>query len=357
MAVNRESPGATATTSWFTSTAGRSWLVGWSTFRSTTPVRTPWWGRSTPETERVGAYPPLIVICGATATGKTGLSLGLARAIPGAEIISADSRQVYRGMDIGTAKVSAADRARVPHHGLDLADPDETFTAADYQQAADAALRQIAARGGVALLVGGTGLYLRAVARGFPLDETGRDPALRAGLERRLAGEGLQVLVAQLRSAAPRVAAQTDLANPRRVVRALERVSAAGDAPPPEPRGYPAPSVWIGLQVDPAQHRDWIAARARGQFGSGLLEEAAALRSRYDPTLPAFSAFGYREAFAVLDGRISLEEAIARDATRTWQFARRQRTWFRAEPDITWFDAPSDAADVLDHVTTALGRL
>jgi tRNA dimethylallyltransferase len=297
------------------------------------------------------------VICGATATGKTGLSLELAQSIPGAEIISADSRQVYRGMDIGTAKVTAAQRALVAHHGLDLADPDEPFTAADYQQAADAALREIAARSGVALLVGGTGLYLRAVARGFPLDQTGRDAAVRAGLERRLAGEGLHVLVAQLRSAAPRVAAQTDLANPRRVVRALERVAVAGDTPPPAPRGYPARSVWIGLQVEPAQHRDWISARARAQFESGLLEEAAALRSRYDPSLPAFSAFGYHEAFAVLDGDISVEQAVERDAARTWQFARRQRTWFRAEPDITWFDAPGDAAQVRQHVAAALGRL
>jgi tRNA dimethylallyltransferase len=321
------------------------------------PARMPWWGRSTPDAERAGAYPPLIVICGATATGKTGLSLGLAQSIPGAEIISADSRQVYRGMDIGTAKVTAAQRAMVGHHGLDLADPDQTFTAADYQQAADTALRQIAARGGVALLVGGTGLYLRAVARGFALGETGRDAVVRAGLERRLAGEGLHVLVAELRSAAPRVAAQTDPANPRRVVRALERVSVAGDTVPPAPRGYPARSVWVGLQVEPAQHRDWIMARARGQFESGLLAEAVALRSRYDPALPAFSAFGYHEAFAVLDGQVTLDEAVARDAARTWQFARRQRTWFRAEPDISWFDAPVDLAQVREQVTAALGRL
>lgn len=314
--------------------------------------RTRWWGRSTPEP----AYPPLIVIVGATATGKTGLSLALAQSIPDAEIISADSRQVYRGMDIGTAKVTAAQRALVPHHGLDLADPDETFTAADYQQAAGFALQAIAARDGVALLVGGTGLYLRAVARGLPLDATWRDEAARAGLERRLVGEGLHVLVAELRSSAPGVAARTDLANPRRVVRALERASVHGDAPPPQPRGYPAPSVWIGLQAEPAQHRDWITARAGGQFESGLLEEAAALRSRYDPGLPAFTAFGYQEAFAVLDGKLTLEQAIERDATRTWQFARRQKTWFRAEPDVTWFDAPADPASVLEVVTATLSR-
>jgi tRNA dimethylallyltransferase len=305
-----------------------------------------WWGRSTPEPAGGAQLPPLIVVCGATATGKTGLSLELARSIPGAEIISADSRQVYRDMNIGTAKVTAAQRDLVPHHGLDLVDPDEPFTAADYQRAAISALEEIAARGGLALLVGGTGLYLRAVARGMVLDETGRDPAVRADLERRLVGEGLHVLVAQLRSAAPQVAARTDLANPRRVVRALERAAIHGDVPPPAPRGYPGPSVWIGLQVEPAQHRTWITARARAQFESGLLEEAAALRSRYDPNVPAFSAFGYQEAFAVLDGEVSVEQAVERDATRTWQFARRQKTWFRAEPDINWLD--SESADVAE---------
>ena len=187
-------------------------------------------------------------------------------------------------MDIGTAKVSAADRARVPHHGLDLVDPDEPFTAADYRRAARSALEGIAARGGMAIMVGGTGLYLRAVARGFPLDETGHDPQVRADIEARLVGEGgLHQLVAELRSVAPGVAARTDLANPRRVVRALERVTVHGDTPPPPPQGYPAPSVWIGLQVEPAIHRDWIADRARAQFANGLLEEAAGLTGALRP--------------------------------------------------------------------------
>ena len=284
--------------------------------------------------------PPLVVIAGATATGKTGLSLVLAEENPGAEIVSADSRQVYRGMDIGTAKVTAADRARIPHHGLDLVDPDEPFSAADYLQAATVALEGIAARGGTAILVGGTGLYLRAVARGFPLGATGRDPKLRAELEQRLLGEGgLHRLIADLRTAAPSVAARTDLANPRRVVRALERVAVSGDAPPPEPRGYPAPSVWIGLQVEPTVHRGWIADRARRQFESGLLDEAAELGKRYGSDLRALSAVGYREAFGVLDGSLTKEQAIERTVTRTRQLARRQRTWFRAEPDINWLDA------------------
>ena len=288
------------------------------------------------------AFPPLIVVCGATATGKTGLSLALAEQLQGAEIISADSRQVYRRMDIGTAKATAAERARVPHHGLDLVDPDQAFTAADYQRAAVEALRSIAARGGVALLVGGTGLYLRAVARGMALGETGRNERVRAGLERRLAGEGLHVLIAELRAGAPNVAAITDLSNSRRVVRALERVSVHGDRLPPEPRGYPARSVWIGLRLDPSENARRIADRARAHFATGLLDEAAALRAIYSPLLPAFSAVGYREAFSVLDGSSSLEDAIERDITRTRQLARRQRTWFRSEPDIHWLDGSSD---------------
>lgn len=244
-------------------------------------------------------------------------------------------------MDIGTAKVSAADRARVRHHGLDLVDPDEPFTAADYLVAATQALRDIQARRGVAILVGGTGLYLRAVARGVPLGVTGHDPETRAEIEQRLADEGLPALVAELRTLAPTMASNTDLANPRRVVRALERARISGDAPPPAPRGYPARSVWLGLDLDPQTHRAWIADRARGQFAAGLIDEAAALRQRYDPGLRAFSAVGYREAFDFLDGRLTLEEAIARNVVRNNQFARRQRTWFRSEPEIQWLDAAS----------------
>ena len=300
--------------------------------------------------------PPLIVIAGATATGKTGLSLALAESIPGAEIISADSRQVYRGMDIGTAKVSSADRSRVPHHGLDLVDPDEPFTAADYVRHATAALRDIAGRGGAAIMVGGTGLYLRSVARGFALDETGHDPEVRADLERRLTGEGLHSLVAQLRGAAPTLAARTDLANPRRVVRALERAQVEGDRPPPAPRGYPARSVWIGLDVESSTHRAWIAERARGQFAGGLLAEAASLRGRYDPALRAFSAVGYQEAWDHLDGRLTLDQAIERNITRNWHFARRQKSWFRTEPAINWLDGDRKPLSAAMSIVDGTGR-
>jgi tRNA dimethylallyltransferase len=282
--------------------------------------------------------PPLVVICGPTASGKSRFSLELAAAIPGAEIISADSRQVYCGMDIGTAKVAAADRKRIPHHGLDLVDPDEPFTAADFRRHAMEALTGIASRGGVALLVGGTGLYVRAVARNVPLDESGHDPALRAELEARLETEGLEPLAADLRANAPSVAATTDLANPRRVIRALERASLHGDGAPPEPRGYPAAVMWLGLEPRTSDHDRWIRERAAWLFDNGLLEEARTLLERYPEDLRAFSAVGYREAFDVLAGRRSREDAAVRVALRTRQYARRQRTWFRAEPELSWLE-------------------
>jgi tRNA dimethylallyltransferase len=292
--------------------------------------------------------PPLLVIAGPTATGKTGLSVAIARALAAegvpAEIISADSRQVYRGLDIGTAKASVEDRAGVPHHGLDLVDPDEPFTLADFTAHALQALAGIAERGGLAILVGGTGLYLRAVARGIDTDALPADPRLRAELEQELSRDGLEALVTRLQAAAPVRAARTDLRNPRRVVRALEISQLEGDREPPPPRGYDGPTKWLGLALDHATQRDWIGARARAQFGAGLVEEARALRERFDPTLPAFSAIGYREAWSVLDGTMSIEAAIAEDARRNVGFAKRQRTWFRSEPGIEWLDAADQPA-------------
>ena len=287
--------------------------------------------------------PPLVVVAGATATGKTELGIRLAEAFLAdgrpATVISADSRQVYRGLDIGTAKVSAADRARVPHAGLDLVDPPERFALADFVAHARDVLAEVAARDGVALLVGGTGLYLRAVARGIDLDALPDDPAVRARLDEELERDGLTPLVERLTATAPTLAAEIDTANPRRVIRALEIAELRGDGPRPLPRGYDGPVAWIGLTVEREEHDRRIAARARQQFDDGLIEEAVALRERYDPGLPAFSAIGYHEAWDVADGRTTVDEAIALDARRNVAFAKRQRTWFRSEPDITWLDA------------------
>jgi tRNA dimethylallyltransferase len=290
--------------------------------------------------------PPLLVIAGATATGKTGLAIRVATAlidegIP-VEVISADSRQVYRGLDIGTAKANPDERRGIPHHGLDLVDPDEPFTVADFVEHARGALRGIAGRAGLAILVGGTGLYLRAVARGLATDALLSDPAVRSDIEAALLAGGLTPLVERLRTMAPRRASAIDTANPRRVVRALEIATIAdGDPDLPAPRGYDGPVDWVGLTLEPATHRAWIATRARDQFEAGLVEEAQALHERFDPSLPAFSAIGYREAWAVIDGRMTREEAVTEDIRRNQAFAKRQRTWFRAEPDITWLDASS----------------
>ena len=290
------------------------------------------------------SLPPLLVIAGATATGKTGLSVRVAEALLGdgigAEIISADSRQVYRGLDIGTAKATLDERRGIPHHGLDLVDPDQAFTVADFAEHARVALAGIAARGGVAILVGGTGLYLRAVARGLDTDALPSDPEVRAALEAELQAVGLGPLVERLRTVAPKRAAAIDTANPRRVVRALEVATIAGGEPDiPVPRGYDGNVAWIGLHVHAPSHRSWIASRARVQFDAGLVDEARGLRERYDPALPAFSAIGYREAWAVLDGDLTRDQAIAEDARRNLAFAKRQRTWFRSEPGIEWLDA------------------
>jgi tRNA dimethylallyltransferase len=255
------------------------------------------------------------------------------------EIVSADSRQVYRGLDIGTAKVPPEGRAGIVHHGIDLVEPDEPFSVADFAAHADAVLTDIAARGGIAILAGGTGLYLRAVTR--RLDPAGlpSDPALRARLRGELAADGLASAVERLRTLAPTAAARIDLANPRRVERALELAILRGDALLPAPGRYAGPMLELGLTVEPATLRKRIAVRARAQFDAGLIEEAADLRSRFDPGLPAFSAIGYREAWAVLDGTLTWEAAIELDAARNTAFARRQRTWFRSESGYTWLDA------------------
>jgi tRNA dimethylallyltransferase len=292
------------------------------------------------------AAPPLVVIAGATATGKTDLAIRLAEAVGASgwpvAIISADSRQVFRGLDIGTAKATAADQARVQHHGLDLVDPDEPFSVADFTTHARAILAELGAADGIAILAGGTGLYLRSIATGLDTDALPSDPAVRARLEAELQADGLEPLVARLRAQAPDAAARVELRNPRRVVRALEIAELSGDTPRPPALGYGGPLVWLGLTVEPAAHADRIATRARAQFAAGLVDEAVALRERYDPALPAFSAIGYREAWAVVDGTATLDEAIETDTRRNVAFARRQRTWFRAEPGIEWLDATSN---------------
>jgi len=289
-------------------------------------------------TNRAGHKPLIVAVVGPTASGKTSIGVDLARRF-GGEVVSADSRQVYRGMDIGTAKVTAEERVRVRHHGLDLVDPDEPFSVADFATHATGALAAIAERGAVAILAGGTGFYLRAIARGLAVDELPWDAAVRADIEARLISDGLPALAGELTRLAPTRAGQVDLRNPRRVVRALEIARLRGDEPLPEPRGYGRDVLWLGLNVDPVVLRERIHHRAQAQFDAGLVEETRALIGRFDPSLPSFSGIGYAEARAVIEDRLTLEQAVAEDAHRNVLFARRQATWFRSEPGVTWFDA------------------
>jgi tRNA dimethylallyltransferase len=307
------------------------------------------------------ALPPLIVIAGATATGKTALAIALAEALTdrgiAAEIVSADSRQVYRGMDIGTAKVTPEQRARVPHYGLDLVDPDQPFSVADFAAHSTTVLTGIADRGAIAILAGGSGFYLRAVARGIAVDALPWDIDVRASVEAALAANGLAAIVADLRTLAPGRATEVDLKNPRRVVRALEIARIQGDAPLPQPRGYGREVLWIGLSVDAAVLRERIGDRARAQFEAGLVEETRCLVNRYDASLPSFSGIGYAEALGVIEGRLSLDAAVLEDARRNMLFARRQATWFRRETDVHWLDATPDLplAQGMALATTYLG--
>ncbi len=281
------------------------------------------------------ASPPLVVIGGPTATGKTGLGVRLALALAAAgqpaEILSGDSRQVYRGMDVGTAKPTLAERRGVPHHLLDLVEPDSPFSVASFIGAAQLVLADLAGRGSVAILVGGTGLWLRALATGLDVDASPADPTLRASLEVELVDQGLPALAARLTSEAPMAAARTDLRNPRRVVRALEIATLRGDGPPAAATGYGGRVLRLNLTLDPELNRTRIEQRAIGQLDGGLPDEAAQLRLRYGSQLRALSAIGYQEAFDLLDGRIDRAGFLAVNVARNAAFARRQRTWFRVD--------------------------
>ena len=290
--------------------------------------------------------PPLLGIVGPTASGKSDLALGLARSLP-VEILVADSRQVYRGMDVGTAKPDVAARDAVPHHLLDLADPDEPVTVAQWVSAARALLPDIAARGRLAMLVGGTGLYVSALVDGHDYESQAWSPEIRAQLAARLDAEGLEALAAELAARDPDGAAVIDLRNPRRVLRALERSLAGGGSVAPRATPYPGRVALLGISRPRDVLYRRIDERARRLFETdGLLDEVAALLARgFGPDLRPMTGHGYREAARHLAGEWSLEEAIAVTARRTRQYAKRQLTWFRRDARILWLQAGDRPAD------------
>lgn len=296
---------------------------------------------STEDPSAAHVHAPLIAIVGPTAVGKTSISLQLARDFDG-EIVSADSRQIYRGLDIGTDKVDSAQRQAIPHHLIDVVDPDEVFTLAQYQRAAYAAIDDIHRRGRLPFLVGGSGLYVKAVLEGLGIPEVEPNEDLRQELEAYAATHGLAALYARLRALDPVAAQRIDPRNVRRVVRALEvclisgrPISELQQATPPPYRilriGLIRPRPVLYLRID--RRVDKMVAR-------GLVEETRRLlEAGYPPQLPALTGLGYRQIVQYLRGELTLEEAIAAIKQQTRRFVRQQATWFRLDdPRIRWFD-------------------
>lgn len=299
--------------------------------------------------------PPLLGIVGPTASGKSELAMAVAARMP-VEILVADSRQVYRGMDVGTAKPSREARASVPHHLLDLANPDEPFTVAQWVARARELLPEIAARGRIPLLVGGTGLYVAALVEGHDYAGQAWDPQLRARLAATLKVGGLEPLVERLSTIAPQVAAAIDAENPRRVLRALERAEGGGGEPRRDP--YPGPVTLIGLERPRGVLYRRIDERAAWLFANGLLDEVRALMGAgHGPELGPMTGHGYAEAMRHLAGETTLEEAIEVTARRTRQYAKRQLTWFGRDPRLTWLDARDrPAEDIVEDALRAFGK-
>ena len=304
------------------------------------------------------ATPPTIAVVGATATGKTAFAVRLARAIGSAELVNADSRQVLRGLHVGTNRPGSEDLEGVACHLMGITDPGTPFSVADWLMAARACLASLDLRGARPIVVGGTGLYVRALLDGLELGGAPPDPVHRAALNARAASpEGLAELAGELRRRDPEGAAGIDLRNPRRVVRATEIVETRGSLAGRARRGTARPSVRIGLQVAPELHRGWITARARTMLTGGLLEEtAAALAGGVPPEALDASGIGYREAMAVLDGKLSEAAANAEIVRRTARYAKAQLTWFRADPSVVWLRRER-GDDVADLVTRAVALI
>ncbi|TCJ30408.1 tRNA (adenosine(37)-N6)-dimethylallyltransferase MiaA [Nocardioides jejuensis] len=296
---------------------------------------------------------PVIAVVGPTAAGKTALSLDLAERL-GGEIVNTDAMQVYRGMDIGTAKLPEAERRGVPHHLIDLMEISEVASVADFQLLARAAIAEIQARGKVPILVGGSALYTRAVLDRFEFP--GTDAAVRARLEAELEAVGSGVLHERLASLDPDAAAGILASNGRRIVRALEVVELTGQPfsaslPVLE---YAVPgALQVGVRIDRPTLHARIALRVDLMWEQGLVEEVRALMADgLATTRTASRAIGYPETMAFIDGRLSEAEAKERIVIATRRFARRQDQWFLKDPRVTWLDW--DAPDLADQ---ALRRL
>ncbi len=298
---------------------------------------------------------PLFVLVGPTAVGKTRLAIDLAQwgrkaGDPAGEVISGDSMQVYRGMDIGTAKPSPAERRGVPHHLLDVLEPSEDFSVAKFQEMVRRAAEEIYGRGRLPMLVGGTGLYVRAVVDNYAFPPEEADWDLRARLMEEARREGSEALHARLARADPAAAARIHPRDARRVARALEVATVAGrpisrDVELTAARPSPYDPLTVGLNMDRAELYARIGRRVEGMIEEGLVDEVSRLLRGPGFGRTAGQALGYKEMLAHVTGRLSLPEAVALLKRNTRRFAKRQLTWFRRDPRVVWFAAPPEGAD------------
>lgn len=292
--------------------------------------------------------PQIIVLAGPTASGKTAVGIVLARLL-GAEIISADARQVYRRLDIGTAKPDAAQLLAVPHHGIDICDPSETYTAGRFFREAGEWIRGIGSRGKRVLVVGGSGMYIRALTDGI-FEGPEASAELRAELEARIRSEGLSALVEQLRHLDPVTAEGIDARNPVRVIRALEVCLLTG-RPYSELRvermpELPYDTVMFGLRMERSALHGRIGRRVDAMIEAGLVEEVRALLAGgANPSWTSLNTVGYKEIIGYLTGSASLEDSVEAIKRSTRQYARRQMTWFRKEARLRWIDVEETTAE------------
>jgi tRNA dimethylallyltransferase len=299
--------------------------------------------------------PPLLVIAGPTGVGKTAAAVALAARLP-LEVVSADSRQVYLGMDAATGKPTADERRAVRHHLVDIVEPDDPFDAARFARQARGAIDDIRARGRLPVVVGGTGLYIRALLRGLD-PAVPADPAYRAELARIAAREGRPALHARLAAAAPALARRLHPNDHVRVIRALELVRAGSPAGDAQTRWREPAAEWdvvyVGLTLDRATLAERLCARAVRMVAAGLETEVRGLLARgYTPTLPALQGIGYREFVRVAQGQLDAAEALRLMQRDTVRYARRQWTWFAREPELAWLDV--EAAEAAGGVATAI---
>jgi tRNA dimethylallyltransferase len=304
--------------------------------------------------------PPLVAVVGPTGVGKTRLAVALGRELEG-EIISADSRQIYRGMDIGTDKPTEEERKLVPHHLIDIIAPDQEFTLAQYQERAYRAIEDVLSRNKVPFLVGGTGLYIRAVLQGFLIPRVKPNLRLRRELLRQAEREGAQALHAQLEEVDPEAAASIDSRNVRRVVRALEVYNELREPISHLQRRKPPPyrTLKIGLTMERDELYRRIDQRVDGMVERGLLAEVQSLVAEgYGYDLPAMSGLGYRQLGMYLRGEVDLPTAISQIKSETHRFVRQQYKWFRLDDEtIHWFDMGDEPYEkIKGSVVAFLGR-